>query len=189
MYHCGLCWWPSPVTLMRFPQCGVCYSVACGHTMYRTNAAVCRQCVLNPPIDYQICRFACDYIQLPDLRNMCERCMPRVELSDQLCIHACRFTAFDQYRRIWASSRENLFTPYANNKGVDQPAHPRSLISTFVVHCLDGMILLISISEIWSIYLASVAAHGSLSLSWSQIPMKGFLVMWLICQRCGNRHL
>ena len=30
--------------------------------------------------------------------------------------------------------------PYANNKGADQPAHPRSLISTFVVRCLDSMI-------------------------------------------------
>ena len=29
--------------------------------------------------------------------------------------------------------------PYANNKGADQPAHPRSLISTFVVRCLDDM--------------------------------------------------
>ena len=29
--------------------------------------------------------------------------------------------------------------PYANNKGADQPAHPRSLISTFVVRCLDSM--------------------------------------------------
>ena len=27
--------------------------------------------------------------------------------------------------------------PYANNKGADQPAHPRSLISAFDVHCLD----------------------------------------------------
>ena len=26
---------------------------------------------------------------------------------------------------------------YANNKGADQPAHPHSLISTFVVRCLD----------------------------------------------------
>ena len=26
---------------------------------------------------------------------------------------------------------------YANNKGTDQPAHMRSLISGFVVHCLD----------------------------------------------------
>ena len=30
--------------------------------------------------------------------------------------------------------------PYANNKGADQPAHPRSLISTFVVRCLDSII-------------------------------------------------
>ena len=28
---------------------------------------------------------------------------------------------------------------HANNKGEDQPAHPRSLISTFVVHCLDSL--------------------------------------------------
>ena len=27
--------------------------------------------------------------------------------------------------------------PYANNKGADQPAHPRSLIGAFVVRCLD----------------------------------------------------
>ena len=29
----------------------------------------------------------------------------------------------------WASSWENLFLPYANNKGADQPAHLRSLIA------------------------------------------------------------
>ena len=38
--------------------------------------------------------------------------------------------------------------PYANNKGADQPAHPRSLISTFVVRCLDSVMPLVSISEI-----------------------------------------
>ena len=31
---------------------------------------------------------------------------------------------------------ETCFMPYANNKGSDQPAHPRSLISAFVVRCL-----------------------------------------------------
>ena len=31
--------------------------------------------------------------------------------------------------------------PYANNKGADQPAHLHSLISTFVVRCLDSIIL------------------------------------------------
>ena len=38
---------------------------------------------------------------------------------------------------------------YANNKGADQPAHPRNLISAFVVRCLDSIIIsLDSIAEI-----------------------------------------
>ena len=37
---------------------------------------------------------------------------------------------------------------YANNQGADQPAHPRSLISAFVVRCLDSIIYLDSIAEI-----------------------------------------
>ena len=37
---------------------------------------------------------------------------------------------------------------YATNKGVDQPAHPRSLISVFVFRCLDSKISLDSIGEI-----------------------------------------
>ena len=38
--------------------------------------------------------------------------------------------------------------PDANNKGADQPAHPRSLISTFVVRCLDSMICMPVISKV-----------------------------------------
>ena len=56
--------------------------------------------------------------------------------------------------------------PYANDKGADQPAHPRSLISAFVVRCLDSIIPSVSISEISSLYLASVAAQAGLSLPW-----------------------
>ena len=29
---------------------------------------------------------------------------------------------------------------YANNKGADQPAHPRSLISAFIVRYVDSII-------------------------------------------------
>ena len=65
---------------------------------------------------------------------------------------------------------KNLFMPYANNKASDQPAHPRSLISAFVVRCLDSIIPLVSISEISSLYLASRAAQVGLSLNWSQTP-------------------
>ena len=65
---------------------------------------------------------------------------------------------------------------YANNKGADQPAHPRSLISAFVVRCLDSIMPLVSISEISSLYQASVTAQAGLCLTWSQSPKTGFLV-------------
>ena len=63
---------------------------------------------------------------------------------------------------------------YANNKGADQPAHPRSLISTFVVHCLDSVMSLSSVTKISSLMLASVAEQDSLSLTWSETPEDTF---------------
>ena len=81
---------------------------------------------------------------------------------------------------IWATSWENMFLPHATNKGADQPAHPRSLISTFVVRCLVSIKPLVAISEMSSLYLASVAAQTGLSLTLSQTPKTGFLVMRLI---------
>ena len=64
--------------------------------------------------------------------------------------------------------------PYAYNKGADHPANPRSLISVFVVHCQDSIRPLISISEISSLYLASVAEQAGLSQPCSQTPKTGF---------------
>ena len=37
---------------------------------------------------------------------------------------------------------------YANIKDADQPAHPRSLISIFVLRCLDSMICIIALSKV-----------------------------------------
>ena len=63
---------------------------------------------------------------------------------------------------------------YANNKGADQPAHLRSLISAFVVRCLDSIISLDSIAEISRLWLASVAAQAGLCLAWSETPEDTF---------------
>ena len=63
---------------------------------------------------------------------------------------------------------------YANNKGADQPAHPRSLISTFVFRCLDSIVSLDSIAEISRLKLASVAAQAGLCLAWSETPKDTF---------------
>ena len=59
--------------------------------------------------------------------------------------------------------------PYANKKGADQPAHPHSLISTFVVHCLDSTIPILAKSKISRLYLASEAEQAGLSLPRRQV--------------------
>ena len=59
---------------------------------------------------------------------------------------------------------------YVNNKGADQPAHLRSLISAFVVRCLDSVMSLVSVIKISSLMPASVAEQASLSLKWSETP-------------------
>ena len=40
----------------------------------------------------------------------------------------------------WATMRENMTIGFANNKGADQPAHPRGLISTFVISSFESII-------------------------------------------------
>ena len=56
--------------------------------------------------------------------------------------------------------------PYKNNKGADQPVHPRSLISTVVVRCEDSMICVLAISKVSRFKLVSVAEQAGLNLTW-----------------------
>ena len=63
---------------------------------------------------------------------------------------------------------------YANTKGADQPAHTRSLISAFVVRCLDSAMSLVSGIKISNLMLASVAEQAGLSLTWSETPKDTF---------------
>ena len=46
------------------------------------------------------------------------------------------------------SYEKTCFMLYANNKNVDKPAHPHSLISVFVIPCLDNIIPIFAISKI-----------------------------------------
>ena len=67
----------------------------------------------------------------------------------------------------WATSRENLFTPYVNNKGSDQTVHPHSLISNFVVRCFDSITPIVPKTKVSNLSLVSVAEQIGLSLTWS----------------------
>ena len=82
------------------------------------------------------------------------------------------------------------FMSYANNKGADQPVHPRSLTSAFVVRCLDSIITLDSIAEISRLWLASVAAQAGLCLVWSETPEDTFCRVvariFMFMYRCGR---
>ena len=58
--------------------------------------------------------------------------------------------------------------------------HRHSMISAFVVHCLDSIIPLLALAGISRPKLVSVAEQAGLSLNRSHTPKTGFLVTWLI---------
>ena len=64
---------------------------------------------------------------------------------------------------------------FANNKGADQPAHPRSLISAFVIRLSKSIISRLITSEISIFQLVSEAEETGLKLALSETPKIGFL--------------
>ena len=69
----------------------------------------------------------------------------------------------------------------AYNKGADQPAHPRSLISAFVIRFSERIISKLATYESSIFLLVSVAEETGLSLALSETPKTGFLATWPIC--------
>ena len=86
---------------------------------------------------------------------------------------------------------EKTFMSYANNKCADQTSHPRSLISTFIVRCLDSLKLTyrcyIRNSKIQA-SLCSWAGQFKSYLEWSKIQKTGVLVTWLMFLQIQLRH-
>ena len=59
-------------------------------------------------------------------------------------IELYRILAFNGPRR----EKKQLFSGFAINKGTDQPAHPRRLISAFIIRLLKSIISKLAINEI-----------------------------------------
>ena len=76
---------------------------------------------------------------------------------------------------------KNYLQWFANNKGADQPVHPHSLISTFVIPFAECIISKLATSAISFFYLVSIAKEIGLSLALSETPITGFLTSWPIC--------
>ena len=66
-----------------------------------------------------------------------------------------------------------MLMSYANNKDADQHLHPRSLISAFVVRCLDSIISLVSFFAVSRLSLICVPEQAGLNLTWSQTLKTG----------------
>ena len=66
---------------------------------------------------------------------------------------------------------------WGNNTGADQPAHPNSLISVFVIRFLESIISRLATSQISIFWLVSLAELAGLNLTLSETPKTGF-VAW-----------
>ena len=76
-------------------------------------------------------------------------------------------------RMLFGPRREKTcLREIANNKGTDQPAHPHSLISSFVIRLLEIVISILATSEISIFKLASMADHAGLNLTLSGNPRR-----------------
>ena len=78
---------------------------------------------------------------------------------------------------------------FANNTGADQPAHPRSLISAFVIHFVESIICKLAPGEISIFWLVPVAKETGLKLTLSETLKTGFVTMRPIYCMCQVERL
>ena len=71
----------------------------------------------------------------------------------------------------WPLHEKTCLWRFANNKDADQPTHPCSLISTFVINILESIISRFATSEI---FLLVSVAEQALNLNLSEIPKTSF---------------
>ena len=68
-------------------------------------------------------------------------------VKNQLVLHRGIALVIFELKLLEPGHEKICLMSYANNKSADQPAQLRSLISAFVVHCLESIISLDSIVE------------------------------------------
>ena len=73
---------------------------------------------------------------------------PRISVSKHDSYAIASWSVIVSLTGKWASTRENLSSGVANNTGADQPAHPRSLISAFVIRYMKSIVVQLASCEI-----------------------------------------
>ena len=80
----------------------------------------------------------------------------------------------------------NLSSGFANNKGTDQPAHPHSLVSDFVIRFMESIISKLTTSKFSFFSLVSVTEETGLIVVLSETPKTGFVALSPISLRVSN---
>ena len=118
------------------------------------------------PLEKYLCVFSTNFVlnRVP--------CREPVLVSALLCIAFCPFYFCNHLGKAEGAGCFALIGPrrektclrrFANNKGADQPAHLRSLVSVFVIRLLESIISRLATSEISIFYLVSIAEQAGLN--------------------------
>ena len=81
--------------------------------------------------------------------------------------------------------------PYANNKGADQPAHHHSLISAFVIRCLDSTTPLLARLQLVSVQFESLLVTNpedrfSRDVAYVTLAKKSVLILNIRTNKSGR---
>ena len=100
------------------------------------------------------------------------------ELLSRFACHDARIGYVVHGHSLYGPRREETcLRGFANNTGADQPAHPRRLISAFVIRLSRSIISRLATSEISIFWLISEAEETGLKLALSETPKTGFLLI------------
>ena len=77
-------------------------------------------------------------------------------------------------KQRWASMQENLSSEVYEQQRCRPPAHPRSLISSFIIRSSESIISMLTTSEFSIFQLVTVSVETDFSLALSETPKTGF---------------
>ena len=86
------------------------------------------------------------------------------------CLRSVVMAITDHTHYMGLDTRKPVLGGFGNNKGADQPEHPDSLNSTFVIRLLDTFISRLITGKISTFWLVSVAVETDLNLTLSETP-------------------
>ena len=133
--------------IARASELGSCQSNLChsrGYERWQKSKDSLKACFENVNLYVHVLNLLCFCVHSSCGRKQCGSWF----LISWLHQNYASWSDLDLHCFKWASTLENLSLGDTNNTGADQPAHPRSLISAFVILLFGSIICKFAIGEI-----------------------------------------